>query len=93
MLLPPLARAEDDPVEVCRREIQVLADLLLRIRVEVEASDDRPVAFDRQRCESDATAQLLRELDRLELCLDGLAELDDDVTPPTERDVRAHGAG
>jgi hypothetical protein len=37
-------------------------------------------------------AQLLRELDRLESCIDGLAELDDDWIPPTDRGTNSWGA-
>lgn len=58
-----------------------------------ETLTEWPVPVMMKRCDSDPVAQLLRELDRLEACIDGLAELDDDWTPPTDRDTNSWGAG
>lgn len=57
-----------------------------------ETLTEWPAAVPMKRCDSDPVAQLLRELDRLESCIDGLAELDDDLTPPTDRGTNSWGA-
>ncbi|MGK3981259.1 hypothetical protein WMF38_57210 [Sorangium sp. So ce118] len=46
-----------------------------------------------KRCEADPLAQLMRELDRLETAVDGLADIDDETIPPTQKDPRVWGLG
>lgn len=53
---------------------------------------DWPAPVMMRRCEADPLTQLMRELDRLESCIDGLAELDEDL-PPTERESRTWDVG
>jgi hypothetical protein len=62
------------------------------VRAPATTLTEWPAPVPMKRCESDAMAQLLRELDRLESCIDGLAELDDDWIPPTDRGTNSWGA-
>src|SRR5690606_7624343 len=54
---------------------------------------DWPAPVMMKRCEADPLAQLMRELERLEVAVDGLASIDDEDMPPTDKDPRVWGVG